>query len=62
MTQSHTRYSNLTLDELLNICDNHYANDLIVELRQRLEETADKLQQLNEQLQGGCAHCEDETN
>jgi hypothetical protein len=40
MTQ-YTRYNGLTDEELLTICDDHYANELIVELRQRLEEKID---------------------
>ena len=46
MTHQYTRYNNLTNDELFNICDDHYANELIVELRQRLEEAADEKERL----------------
>ena len=46
MITRYTRYSNLTDEELFAILDDHYAketivNELIIELRQRLEKTTD---------------------
>ena len=49
MTQ-YTRYNNLTDEELFAICDDHYANDLIVELRQRLEEASAEAERIEELL------------
>jgi hypothetical protein len=40
---TYTRYHNLTDEELLAICDEHYANELITELRLRLEEKIEEL-------------------
>jgi hypothetical protein len=40
---TYTRYHNLTDDELLVLCDEHYANELITELRLRLEEKIEEL-------------------
>jgi len=50
MINHYTRYSNLTDEELFAICDDHYANDLIIELRQRLEKTTDDFIQFREFL------------
>lgn len=58
MTHQYTRYNNLTNDELFNICDDHYANELIVELRQRLEEAAGETERINGILQRTeCTEC-----
>jgi hypothetical protein len=51
----YTRYSNLTDQELFAILDDHYAketivNELIIELRQRLEKTTDDFIQFQELL------------
>lgn len=54
---NYTRYNNLTNDELFAICDDHYANELIVELRQRLEEAAGEAARIEELLQSECAAC-----
>lgn len=48
---NYTRYNGLTNDELFNICDDHYANELIVELRQRLEEATNEKERLEDILQ-----------
>ena len=53
----YTRFNNLTDEELFAICDDHYANDLIVELRQRLEEAASEAARIEELLQSECAAC-----
>jgi hypothetical protein len=39
----YTRYHNLTDDELLVLCDEHYANELLTEVRLRLEEKIEEL-------------------
>lgn len=57
MTQ-YTRYNSLTDEELFAICDDHYANELIVELRQRLEEATDDAQRLEGLLHSECPKCE----
>jgi hypothetical protein len=51
----YTRYNYLTDEELFAICDDHYAketivNELIIELRQRLEKTTDDFIQFQEFL------------
>jgi hypothetical protein len=46
----YTRYNYLTDEELFAICDDHYANELIIELRQRLEKTTDDFIQFQELL------------
>lgn len=56
-TQHYTRYNNLTDDELFAICDDHYANELIVELRQRLEEASGEARRIEELLHGECPAC-----
>lgn len=53
----YTRYSNLTNEELFAICDDHYSNELAVELRQRLEKTASEAERIEELLHGECPHC-----
>lgn len=55
MITRYTRYSNLTDEELFAILDDHYAketivNELIIELRQRLEKTTDDFIQFQEFL------------
>lgn len=40
---TYTRYHNLTDEELLVLCDEHYANDLVTELRLRLEDKIEEL-------------------
>jgi hypothetical protein len=55
---NYTRYNNLTNDELFSICDDHYANELIVELRQRLEEAAGEAARIEEFLHMECPKCE----
>lgn len=60
---TYTRYHNLTNDELFSICDDHYANELIVELRQRLEEAAGEAARIDDLLQHTeCAACGAEIN
>jgi len=39
-----TRYSHLTDEELLSETEQHFANDLIVELRERLADKIDELE------------------
>lgn len=55
---NYTRYNGLTNDELFNICDDHYANELVVELRQRLEEAASEAARIEELLHMECPKCE----
>jgi hypothetical protein len=57
MTHQYTRYNNLTEDELFAICDDHYANELIVELRQRLEEASGEARRIEELLEPNCPNC-----
>jgi hypothetical protein len=57
MTHQYTRYNNLTEDELFAICDDHYANELIVELRQRLEEASGEAARIEELLGPHCPVC-----
>jgi hypothetical protein len=54
----YTRFNNLTDEELFAICDDHYANDLIVELRQRLEEAASEAARMEGLLYMECPRCE----
>lgn len=54
----YTRFNNLTDEELFAICDDHYANDLIVELRQRLEEAASEAARMEGLLYMECPKCE----
>jgi hypothetical protein len=54
----YTRFNNLTDEELFAICDDHYANDLIVELRQRLEEAASEAARIEGLLHMECPKCE----
>jgi hypothetical protein len=56
-SHQYTRYNNLTDDELFAICDDHYANDLIVELRQRLEEASGEARKIEELLHTDCPKC-----
>lgn len=53
----YTRYNYLTDEELFAICDDHYANDLIVELRQRLEEASGEARRIEELLETSCPVC-----
>lgn len=57
-TEQYTRYNNLTDEELFAICDDHYANDLIVELRQRLEKASDEAARIEGLLHAECPKCE----
>ena len=57
MTHQYTRYNNLTDDELFAICDDHYANELVVELRQRLEEASGEARRIEELLHAECSRC-----
>jgi hypothetical protein len=54
----YTRYSNLTDEELFAICDDHYANELIIELRQRLEEASGEARRIEGLLHMECPKCE----
>lgn len=57
-TYQYTQYNYLTDEELFAVCDNHYNNTLVVELRQRLEEATDDLQRLEGLLYSECPKCE----